>query len=574
MKGMFKRALAGVAAAALAATGLALSAGAANAAVATDDGTNTTVTLNAEYAAQFTGHTYKAIKIADYDVYGTSPNQVFSLKTVDGIKTQVTAAVNAAIAPEIVPTDPAGIDPLAWAQQQDHVKLDKSVDSPYLGNGTTRKLADALRDSIGDSASPLVGPNDAQEGSAGTITVEGKTAEITFNSPGLWLILDQSKADATDTATGSSKAVPMLVGTPLTINKTDTSEGTVISSGTDNVKNQVASIAKTVDDNTVQQGENAKYTLSAKIPNYVGYKVQGYSFTITDKFADDAPMKYAAGTLNVYVNSIDDKNKLTIDTDYTVVGFDGENSKTFTIDLSKYIKRLGFGADEPGENDTFTDAALVGKSVTVTYEAKVTGPTGTTGVLNTPSLTYPNDPTSNESKDTVPGPGVKVFNFDYTIVKKDKTTGAALEGATFVIYRADGGSADNALQTVTTDRDGKATFTGLEDDVKYVIEETGAPNGYLDVDLKFNLEIDATIEGEHENAEVTDVTYEVTGDMLDLAVDGSTSTVTVNNVKSITELPLTGAAGTMLFTVLGLLIAGAGALVYMKSRSVKHALRG
>ena len=569
MKGMFKRALAGVAAAALAATGLALSAGAANAAVVTDDGTNTTVTLNAEYAAQFTGHTYKAIKIADYDVYGTSPNQVFSLKTVDGIKTQVTAAVNAAIAPEIVPTDPAGIDPLVWAQQQDHVKLDKSVDSPYLGDGTTRKFADALRDSIGDSASPLVGPNDAQEGSAGTITVEGKTAEITFNSPGLWLILDQSKVDATDTATGSSKAVPMLVGTPLTINKTNTSEGTVISNGTANVKNQVVSIAKTVDDNTVQRGENAKYTLSAKIPNYVGYKVQGYSFTVTDEFDDGAPMEYVSGTLHVSV----DGTELTVDDEYTVTGFD-QSSKTFTVDLSKYIVQQGFGADEPGENDTFTDAALVGKSVTVTYEAKVTGSSGPDGALNTPSLTYPNDPTSNESKDTVPGPGVKVFNFDYTIVKKNKTTGAALEGATFVVYRADGGSADNALQSVTTDRDGRATFTGLEDDVEYVIEETGAPAGYLDADLKFNLEIDATIEGEHENAEVKDVTYEVTGDVLDLVVDGSTSTVTVNNVKSITELPLTGAAGTALFTVLGLLIAGAGALVYMKSRSVKHMLRG
>ena len=569
MKGMFKRALAGVAAAALAATGLALSAGAANAAVVTDDGTNTTVTLKDEDAAQFTGHTYKAIKIADYDVYGTSPNQVFSLKTVDGIKTQVTAAVNAAIAPEIVPTDPAGIDPLAWAQQQDHVKLDKSVDSPYLGNGTTRKLADALRDSIGDSASPLVGPNDAQEGSAGTITVEGKTAEITFNSPGLWLILDQSKVDATDTATGSSKAVPMLVGTPLTINKTDTSEGTVISNGTANVKNQVVSIAKTVDDNTVQRGENAKYTLSAKIPNYVGYKVQGYQFTVADKFDDGAPMEYVSGTLHVSV----DGTELTVDDEYTVTGFD-QSSKTFTVDLSKYIVQQGFGADEPGEDDTFSDAALVGKSVTVTYEAKVTGSTGPDGALNTPSLTYPNDPTSNESKDTVPGPGVKVFNFDYTIVKKDKTTGAALEGATFVVYRADGGSADNALQAVTTDRYGRATFTGLEDDVEYVIEETGAPAGYLDVDLKFNLEIDATIEGEHENAEVKDVTYNVTGDVLDLVVDGSTSTVTVNNVKSITELPLTGAAGTALFTVLGLLIAGAGALVYVKSRSVKHALRG
>ena len=552
MKGMFKRALAGVAAAALAATGLALSAGAANAAVVTDDGTNTTVTLNAEYAAQFTGHTYKAIKIADYDVYGESPKQVFTLKTVDGIKAQVTAAVNAAIAPETVPTDPAGIDPLAWAQQQDHVKLDKSVDSPYLGNGTTRKLADALRDSIGDQAKEV------------TPSVEGTQATFTFDTPGLWLILDQNAVPES-----SSKAVPMLVGTPLTINKTDTSEGTVISNGTANVKNQVAAISKTVDDNTVQQGENAKYTLSTKIPNYVGYKVQGYSFTITDKFADDAPMEYVSGTLHASV----DGTELTVDDEYTVTGFD-QSSKTFTIDLSKYIKRLGFGADEPGENDTFTDAALVGKSVTVTYEAKVTGSTGSTGVLNTPSLTYPNDPTSNESKDTVSGPGVKVFNFDYTIVKKDKTTGTPLQGATFVIYRADGGSADNALQTVTTDQDGNATFTGLENDVKYVIEETGAPTGYLDVDLKFNLEIDAIIEGEHEAAEVKDVTYNVTGDVLDLVVDGNTSNVTVNNVKSITELPLTGAAGTALFTVLGLLIAGAGVLVYMKSRNVKHALRG
>lgn len=554
MKGMFKRALAGVAAAALAATGLALGAGAANAKVLTAG--DTTVILNAEYAAQFTGHTYKAIKIADYDVYGESPKQVFTLKTVDGIKAQVTAAVNAAIAPDAVPTDSAGIDPLAWAQQQDHVKLDKSVDSPYLGDGTTRKLADALRDSIGDQAKEV------------TPSVAGTQATFTFGTPGLWLILDQNAVPES-----SSKAVPMLVGTPLTINKTDTSEGTVISNGTANVKNQVVSIAKTVDDNTVQRGENAKYTLSTKIPNYVGYKVQGYSFTVTDKFDDGAPMKYAAGTLNVYVNSIDDKNKLTFDTDYTVVGFDGENSKTFTIDLSKYIKRLGFGTGEPGENDTFKVGTLVGTPVIVTYEAKVTGSTGLTGVLNTPSLTYPNDPTSNESKDTVPGPGVKVFNFDYTVQKKDRTTGASLQGATFVIY-AEGGSATAPLQTVTTGADGTAKFTGLSDDVIYIIEETAAPTGYMDVNLKFKLDIDAVIEGANENATVKSVKYKVTDDSLNLVSDGNTSTVTVENVKNITELPLTGAAGTMLFTVVGLLIAGAGALVYAKSRGVKRALRG
>ena len=41
---------------------------------------------------------------------------------------------------------------------------------------------------------------------------------------------------------------------------------------------------------------------------------------------------------------------------------------------------------------------------------------------------------------------------------------------------------------------------------------------------------------------------------------------TVKNIKSITQLPLTGAAGTMLFTVVALLVAGAGVTIAIKSR--------
>ena len=45
---------------------------------------------------------------------------------------------------------------------------------------------------------------------------------------------------------------------------------------------------------------------------------------------------------------------------------------------------------------------------------------------------------------------------------------------------------------------------------------------------------------------------------------------TVKNVKSITQLPLTGAAGTTLFTVVALLVAGAGVTVAVKSRQRTH----
>ena len=49
-------------------------------------------------------------------------------------------------------------------------------------------------------------------------------------------------------------------------------------------------------------------------------------------------------------------------------------------------------------------------------------------------------------------------------------------------------------------------------------------------------------------------------------------TFQVTNVKNITQLPLTGAAGTMLFTVVAVLLAGVAATVFAKSRFTKRAL--
>ena len=71
------------------------------------------------------------------------------------------------------------------------------------------------------------------------------------------------------------------------------------------------------------------------------------------------------------------------------------------------------------------------------------------------------------------------------------------------------------------------------------------------------------------------VTYNLTQDnnQLGLANTASvdkTTIIKVKNVKSITQLPLTGAAGTTLFTVVALLVAGAGVTVAVKSRQRMH----
>ena len=529
----------------------AVAASSANAQVVTDG--EKTITLNATSADQLTGHTFKAVKVASYDVYGTAPNQSVTLKTEDGLKTDIA---------KYLKYTGTG-DPLAWAQQQDQAKLDKSTTSPWLGDGTTRGLADQLASKATTEATPA-------------LSSDNKQATFTLSSPGLWLIVDQ-------VVTGkSSKALPILAGTKLAINNT------VYSSGSIDMKNQTASVSKTVTDQTVVAGQDASYTITTKVPNYVGYKVNGYQFTVSDKFAHNAPLAYKTGTLKVTV----DNKQLRAGTDYTVAGFDA-TSKTFIIDLSGYIKAEGFGTGTPADDSKFTNAGLVGKTVTVEYKATVTGSTGNTGAANTPTIKYPNDPSNNESKQEVPGTPVKVFNFDYTLVKKDKTTGAALEGAKFAIKNADGkylaytpdkdgngkwstldtkpeSTAGDTLSGVfTTGKNGQVTFPAL-DEGKYTIEEIAAPNGYVNVGVFFSFTIAANLSGtgadQTAKPSYTIDADGVSSDRWGLVSDGSTAEVVVENVKSITQLPLTGGAGTVLFTVVAALLIGAGVTVGVKSR--------
>ena len=511
-----------------------------------------TITLNATSADQLTGHTFKVVKVASYDVYGTAPNQSVTLKTEDALKTDIADYLKYT----------GNGDPLAWAQQQDNAKLDQSTTSPWLGDGTTRNLADKLASKATTDITP-------------TLSGDNKQATFTLTSPGLWLIVDQA-------ATGkSSKALPILAGTPLTINNNK-----VYSDGRIAMKNQTASVGKTVTDQTVAAGQDASYKITTTVPNYVGYKVKGYQFTVSDKFADDAPLSYKAGSLIVKIGD----QALTQGTDYTVTGFD-PTSKTFTIDLSAYIKAQGFGTSATVDDSKFTNDKLVGKTVTVEYKATVTGSTGNNGAANTPIVKYPNDPTNNEHKQEVPGTPVKVFNFDYTLVKKDKTTGTVLEGAKFAIKNANGKylaytlnadgdgkwstldakpDADATSGVFTTGEDGKVKFSAL-DEGKYTIEEIAPPTGYVNVGVSFNFTIKANLTGtgadQTANPTYTIDTDSASSDHWGLVSNGSTAEVVVENVKSITQLPLTGAAGTVLFTVVAALLISAGVTVgVVKSR--------
>lgn len=93
----------------------------------------------------------------------------------------------------------------------------------------------------------------------------------------------------------------------------------------------------------------------------------------------------------------------------------------------------------------------------------------------------------------------------------------------------------------------------------YTVVETQAPTDYAqNFRVTFNVEI--TDEGL--------ITFEPDALRQVQPVNNTTAnaTATVLNVKSVTQLPLTGAAGTVLFTVVALLVGGAGVAVAVKSR--------
>lgn len=117
----------------------------------------------------------------------------------------------------------------------------------------------------------------------------------------------------------------------------------------------------------------------------------------------------------------------------------------------------------------------------------------------------------------------------------------------------------DATPDVKTDATGKLTFTGLDATKTYTVTETErASDVYLDIKPSF------TVRFEDSNAVLSRTVDSDPWGLVD------TSRKTVKNVKSITQLPLTGAAGTTLFTVVALLVAGAGVTVAVKSRQRTH----
>ena len=478
------------------------------------------------------GHTYTPYRFATFENAG---NGTVEVSTVEAWKDAVTAAADTANGNDSIPAE--------------------------YKNNPAAYVATFNAEQIREFATELAktNPLPTADGAGLTVTAEqaGTAQPVAVSGEGWYLVTDTfTKSGETTATTGTPAVVATTVNglTDLTIVADKvTGQGNITTVGQFNAKNEnpLTPPAKTakvgnvdVNGKTVNVGDTVDFTVSAAVPASAGnYDV--YPFTITDTAS---------------------KGLKVAETNTFKVQVDGRD-----VDSSLYtVTQTGSAAVGTTTTITFASAkSLAGKTIVVSYTGTVTKDalTDLGGSVNNKAMITTNGGDSGEGKTES-----KTYGFQFKKIGVDNDANA-LAGAQFVIKKKDGkflkqdteskawSSVDDQTNATvfTSGADGLVQFKGLAAG-DYTVMETNAPNGYAQ---NFKVTFDVSIA---ENGAVTfkqDLLHQVT-----LPTDDQIATV--KNVKSITQLPLTGAAGTTLFTVVALLVAGAGVTVAVKSRQRTH----
>lgn len=320
----------------------------------------------------------------------------------------------------------------------------------------------------------------------------------------------------------------------------------MIDDSTFTAKHEEVTISKAADKTSVTKGENVNYTVTVDIPTY-GADAADKSFSVSDLLPDGLTL---ISSIKVQIDGADvDMSTYTLDTTETA-GY------TFKISVS---------------NDNYSSwSEKAGKKLIITYTAQLNRD-DTTEVnvkeTNTATFDYSYYPyVANSHKTQSSTANVTTFAIQIDKYKKNKDNindnSKKLEGAVFDLYRtAYSGETETDTIPLTskegillesgleTDENGSALFAKYEANgskYDYYLVETKAPSGYniLGEAIKINFSDD------------------------DVAKTNGIFTVKVPNSSGI-QLPITGGTGTVVFSVIGiiLMIAAVAMLVIYKKRA-------
>ncbi|MBT1164779.1 SpaA isopeptide-forming pilin-related protein [Bifidobacterium felsineum] len=443
----------------------------------------------------------------------------------------------------------------------------------------------------------------AQDETAGSVAGAAANAAdktVTLDVPQGWYLVTDTTTDKDGkTVSGGASAIVAtivdnntnyefpVVNTDLTQkNPSDPNGGLILVTGQVNAKhadNNVPTKTSDKDDQgTVGYGDTVNYTISEQIADTRNYDADHpLSLYIKDVASKGLAVPASANDFTVFYDANNNgkldgnETRLTADTDYVLYSQTGGQTKGTTTVIK--VNNVA-GKD--------------GQTLVVRYTATVTEDAAFDGVTNTVSV-------GNDNQNWVDGTPNKLNTTEVKFQKIGVDSDVlGLNGAQFVLSTKDGvtgnGQAMNYYKwfdkvndwettghwgfvtkdqatrfdsKTLTNADGNLTkgvvsFQGLPAGT-YTVEEVVAPNGYSS---QFLPTFEVTIN--------KDGSATFSKDKLGLVTPSTdpNKLTTVKNVKSITQLPLTGAAGTALFVVIAALLAGAGVTVFAKSHSTKHAL--
>lgn len=344
----------------------------------------------------------------------------------------------------------------------------------------------------------------------------------------------KSGADATKTATVDRNATSVTFqGLPAgqyLVVVTSASAGEVY-------QNVIASVLpKNVDGSYVMQDGTADIKkgdikLTKEVGDAEGYEPDGDLDT-----ASKGDTVYFRVTTTLPKYAVGAKNRVFRITDAMDKGLTVQGNATVTVDGQAVTD----GVTVNSANVEFSNDFLLangGKSVVVTYAAKLDDNLTAGTYKNTASLEYSTDSMSDNKQNLSDYATVTVYKQDILKVKKGDAN-TTLAGAEFDVYK----ERDNTKLPghIVTDKNGKASIDGLGSGYYYLVE-TKAPTGY----------------------KLPDSTTRY-----DFVVDAGSATVTIENEPADLggSLPTTGGAGTIGLTAAGVAIMAGAAALLVRSR--------
>lgn len=334
------------------------------------------------------------------------------------------------------------------------------------------------------------------------------------------------------------------------------------------MKSAELTIEKSSDVKSVSNGDTIHYTISAAVPVYPA-DVDEIHYVIGDNLPEELDLDKAS----IKVKIKDAQDYLTADTDYVL---DTSVAQKFTVTMKAECLKANQGAN-----------------IEVTYSAKVKiKEVDARYILNEAFLEFNNDPFNADDYTTITDQ-VRVHTYQITISKVPQSTGGpSLDGVEFTLYdetktvlkfkKVEGLNMAYILAEDQNDPDAVSALPvyrvaneyyvfdvlGLGEGTYYLKETKGAdgyilPSGEIKLTLKSNEDGSLDIQGSEIDKGYYDcVRSESDTDILWLYV--------YNKSAGDLNLPVTGGAGTVLFTLAGLAVMSGAVILLIISRK-RHA---